>query len=410
MGAAGFEHARADGRAGFAAGLRIHFAELHRWHFYVQINAVEQRPGNAAEVVLNFARAAAAFGGHLAVGRGVHCGDEHELRRERHRARRAADGDVAVLERLTHGFQNAAAEFGQFVQKQNAVMGQRNFAGRGVDVAAEQSCIACRVMRRAEGALRDERLLGLEQSGDAMDAGGLERFIQSKRRQDGAEPLGDHTFARARRADENQIVPARGSDFQRTLHGFLPLHFGEVVLAIGLMFKQRFCVHIRGRDGRGAGDEACRLAQIFHGDDLQAFNDRCLGRVIRRHQQTASPFRARAERHGQHTLHAPHFSGERQLTDDCVVRRVADARLFAGHQPCDPDCQIKARPFLAQIGWGEVDGRFARRQMKARAGDRGGNALHRFPHGGIRQADDHNFLFARSHAHFHLYRHRFHPA
>lgn len=83
--------------------------------------------------------------------------------------------------------------------------------------------------------------------------------------------------------DENQIVPASGGDFQRALDGLLPLHFAEVMLDIGLMFEQCFCVHVRGRDGRGAGDEACRLAQIFHGDDLEPCYDRCLGRIIRRH-------------------------------------------------------------------------------------------------------------------------------
>lgn len=43
-----------------------------------------------------------------------------------------------------HRFQNAAPEFRQFVQKQHAMMGQRNLSGCGIDVAAQQPCIARR--------------------------------------------------------------------------------------------------------------------------------------------------------------------------------------------------------------------------------------------------------------------------
>jgi hypothetical protein len=39
----------------------------------VQINAVQQRPGDAAQIILNLARRTARFAGHLAIGRARCC-------------------------------------------------------------------------------------------------------------------------------------------------------------------------------------------------------------------------------------------------------------------------------------------------------------------------------------------------
>ena len=65
---------------------------------------------------------------------------------------------MAFFKRLAHRLQNAALEFRQFVQKQNAVVRERNFSGRWIYISTEQTGIARRVMRRAERPLRHERL------------------------------------------------------------------------------------------------------------------------------------------------------------------------------------------------------------------------------------------------------------
>ena len=54
--------------------------------------------------------------------------------------------------------QHAALELRQFIEKQHAVMCERNLAGRGIDVAAQQAGVAGSVMRRAERPLRHQRL------------------------------------------------------------------------------------------------------------------------------------------------------------------------------------------------------------------------------------------------------------
>jgi len=48
-------------------------AKLHRGHFNVQIDPVEQRTGDAAQIILDFARRAAGFARHFSVRRAVCC-------------------------------------------------------------------------------------------------------------------------------------------------------------------------------------------------------------------------------------------------------------------------------------------------------------------------------------------------
>jgi ubiquinone biosynthesis protein len=83
------DDALADLRGGFARPVAGNFPELHRRHFHVQINPIQQRPGNPAQIILNFARRASRLMRHLAVRRRVHRGDQHELGGEGHRARGA---------------------------------------------------------------------------------------------------------------------------------------------------------------------------------------------------------------------------------------------------------------------------------------------------------------------------------
>lgn len=63
----------ADLRGSFAISFAGDFTKGDCGHLDVQINPVQQWTGNAAQIILDFARRAAGFGGHLAVGRAWHC-------------------------------------------------------------------------------------------------------------------------------------------------------------------------------------------------------------------------------------------------------------------------------------------------------------------------------------------------
>ena len=95
-----------------------------------------QRPGDFLAVTCDLVGgvAAGAFGvAVVAAGAGVHGGDELEARGEVAFHRGAADGDVAVFQRFAQHFEDAAVEFGQFVEEEDAVVGEADSPGLGME-------------------------------------------------------------------------------------------------------------------------------------------------------------------------------------------------------------------------------------------------------------------------------------
>ena len=93
----------------------------------MQIDAVKQRAAELALVAGHLiGRAAAAAGGvaQVAARTGVHGGNELKARRKLALHRRARDADLPGLEWFAQRLQSAARKFGEFVQKQHAVVGQ----------------------------------------------------------------------------------------------------------------------------------------------------------------------------------------------------------------------------------------------------------------------------------------------
>src|SRR5204862_5574139 len=122
-------------------------------NFNVQIDAIEQGPGNTLAVPLHLHRTATAFAfqiAKIAARTGIHCRNEHELRWKSDAARRARHGDLPVFERLAHYFQGRPFELRQFIEEKNAVMGDADFAWIWKCAAAEQANVADGVVRIAE--------------------------------------------------------------------------------------------------------------------------------------------------------------------------------------------------------------------------------------------------------------------
>ena len=64
----------------------------------------------------------------------------------------ARDDGAARFERLAQGFERRALKFRQFVEKQYAVVRQRNFSGLGAHAAADKRGERGRMVRIAERA------------------------------------------------------------------------------------------------------------------------------------------------------------------------------------------------------------------------------------------------------------------
>ena len=123
-------------------------------------------------------------------------------------------------------------------------------------------------------------------------------------------------------------------------------------------------------------------------DDLQAGDHGGFGGIFRRNQHAGFAVRPRAQGDRQNALARAHRAGQRQFADDDKIVELVGFDLFAGGQHAERDGQIEARPFLFHVGGREIDGRAAHREFEAGIGERGGDAVARFLHRGVRQADD----------------------
>src|SRR2546429_8893351 len=96
--------------------------DFNSGHFNVQIDAIQQRAGDALAITLHLSRTAPAFAfeiAKIAAWARIHRGDQHELRGESDAARSTGDGDFSVFDRLAHYLQCRSLEFGQLVEKEN---------------------------------------------------------------------------------------------------------------------------------------------------------------------------------------------------------------------------------------------------------------------------------------------------
>ena len=164
----------------------------------MNVDAVEQRPGDFRNVALDHRRCAVALAGSVVVESaraGVHGRRKHKTRREGQRHGRPRDADRAVFERLAHHFKHVAREFGKLVEKQNAIVSERHFSRPRDRSPADQPGVGDGVMRRAERAPADQSGARVQNSGHAMDLGGLQRFFERRRRQDRRYALRQHRFS-----------------------------------------------------------------------------------------------------------------------------------------------------------------------------------------------------------------------
>jgi len=135
------DDALTDDFARFAGLCLGYVAERHGRYFALYVDAVEQRSGNLAQIVLTLicgAHARLAGVAVIATWAGIHTRHQHKRCGIVGGVFRAADGDLAVFKRLTHHLKHCAVKFGKFVEKKHPIVRQTDFARRGVSAAAYQ--------------------------------------------------------------------------------------------------------------------------------------------------------------------------------------------------------------------------------------------------------------------------------
>ncbi len=78
----------------------------------------------------------------------------------------ARDGNMAVFQRLAQNLKRLPREFREFIEKKNAAVSERDFAGRRTRSAAEQPDCAYSMMRSAKWTVRHKTARAFRRTGD----------------------------------------------------------------------------------------------------------------------------------------------------------------------------------------------------------------------------------------------------
>ena len=133
---AGRQHLLAQLTAGGACAGGGEFAEGHGGHFEVDVDAIEEGPGNLPHVAFDLRGCALAFPAGIAAvaaGTGVEGSHEHEIGGKFRRRFRPADRHGAIRKRLPQHLKRPPVEFRQFVKEEHAVLGEANFSDHGAN-------------------------------------------------------------------------------------------------------------------------------------------------------------------------------------------------------------------------------------------------------------------------------------
>jgi hypothetical protein len=256
--------ARTDGRRGLAPRRLFEILKRHWRGFDVQINAIHQRPTEARTVFLDLLRRADTLAPlvHQVPARArVHRHDEEKSGRETQRHGRATDSHHPILKGLTKNLEGRAGHFRHLVQEQDAIVRDRNFTRVGDTAPAYQRRSRDGVVGRSKRAGGHQRLTGVQQTGDTVDFGGFQAFIQTHAGQNGGEPFGQHGFTAAGTADQEHVVHRGGGNFERALGVALPFYVLKVHVVILVLAENLFSVNLVGCQGFVAGKEANDLGQ-----------------------------------------------------------------------------------------------------------------------------------------------------
>ena len=358
----------------------------------MQVDAVHQRTRNAPHIAVHRPRRTGALLRRvvvIAARAGIHRRHERKIRRVFDAVSGPRNHDLLLLQRLPQHFEHAAPEFGQLIEEQHAVVGQRHLARPGRLPAADHGNLRSRMMRSAKRPPGHQPARHARLARHGVYLGRFERLFARKRRQDRRQTPCEHRLARTRRTDHDDVVPSRRGDLQRTFHMRLAPHVGEILRIVRRRRIERFVVGRHGRRNlRLAVQVSDDLAQGRGADHLDAVDNRGLRRVFRRQHHPPQPLRTRPDRNGKHAPHGFERAVERQFADE---HRPGDRPgVDAAHRREDShgDRQVETRPLLAQVGRSEAHDHLLARHPLARVLERRPDALFALLHGIVGQSHE----------------------
>ncbi len=314
----------------------------------------------------------------------------------------ARDGDGVIFQGLAQDLEDVAGKLRQLVEKEQAVVGQRDLAGPGDDAAADQPGVGDGVVGRAEGALGDEARSGVEHAGDGVNLGGLQSLFEGERGEDGGQALGQHGFAGAGRADHQNVVAAGRGHFERALGRLLAAHVLEVHVEVLQLAEQSLSGDAVGLALNHAHDHGVEQLQHIQqrggGIDVDALDHGGLGGVGGGKNQVGDALFAGHDGHRQHSRHGADAAVQAQFAHQQKLAQVGGFQRAIRAQNADGDGQIEARAFLFDVGGRQVDGDVRGRNQVAGVLDGRADAVAALAHRGVGQAHGVEVILVADHA------------
>ncbi len=303
----------------------------------------------------------------------------------------ATSWNDAGNERLAQGLERGARKFGQLVEEEHAVMGERGLARSRRRAAADERGRRRRVMRRAQDALAPPSRR--EGAGDALDRRRLERFLVGERRQQADQALRKHRLAGAWRTDHEQAQLTGSRDLEGALGSGLAAHVAQIG------HGRRGCGdhgpgHVQAaRVGGVAGQERAHDVGEMAGAAHFEAADECRFVGARLWQDKGARDFVRhppeGERHRERALHGSQLACQRELAGELEALEPREVELAGGGQDAERDRQVEAPRLLRQVGRREADGdALVVRELEAAGLQRRAHPFARFLDLGVGQADE----------------------
>src|SRR5262245_18397400 len=141
-----------------------------------------------------------------------------------------------------------------------------------------------RIAKRSRG---NERFFGIEQAGDAVDLGGLNRLIERERGDNSRDAFSQHRFARARWADHQHIMTTGDAYFDCALDMALAFDVAKIDVVALVRSEKLAQISARGQKRNFAAQKCERLPEILHAVDIDLVDHCGFGRVRFGYEQRA---------------------------------------------------------------------------------------------------------------------------
>jgi hypothetical protein len=224
----------------------------------------------------------------------------------------------------------------------------------------------------------------------------LDRLFKRQRRQDSGEPSGQHRFARAGRADHQEVVAAGRGNFDGAPCKRLSVQVTQIRPAFASAFAPFGRYGATGRPELSVGrpirfgliEQLDSLAERTNGQQSEPFNDRGFGKVVVGQEQRARRTASRFCRNWQHAACRLDGAVERQLADVDDAGEIAAPQGARGRQHAERDRQVERRTGFPHVAWREVDRDAIDGEVVAGVANRGADPIAALPYRRIRKTDE----------------------